>query len=90
MMKKMPDAQLGLCLVVLIAAASCGFPRLSELTDGGGGPGDGAPPPFGLELFAGDIGGPGNADGIGAAARFSIPFGVAVGSVGNVYIADTS
>jgi len=32
----MRSAKLGLCLVVL-TAASCGFPRLSELVDGGGG-----------------------------------------------------
>jgi sugar lactone lactonase YvrE len=86
-MKKMRTTQLSLCLVVL-TAASCGFPRLSELVDGGGGAEDGAPPPFGLELLAGDIGGPGNADGTGATARFYEPTGVAVDSAGNVYVGD--
>src|SRR5262249_22705515 len=33
--------------------------------------------------------GPGTADGVGSAARFNSPFGVAVDSTGNVYVADT-
>jgi len=41
-----------------------------------------------LELFAGHPGGEGNADGTGAAARFSAPLGIATDSVGNVYVAD--
>jgi len=84
MMKKMQSAQLGLCLVVL-TATSCGFPRLPELADGGGG-GEGAPP-FGLELLAGNIGGSGSVDGTGMAARFDFPTSVAVDSMGNVYVA---
>ncbi|HEX8111442.1 MAG TPA: NHL repeat-containing protein [Kofleriaceae bacterium] len=71
------------CLIVL-AAASCGFPRLAELADAG----NGSEAVFGLELLAGDIGGLGNEDGTGAAARFNNPAGVAVDSSGNVYIAD--
>src|SRR2546422_3095343 len=39
--------------------------------------------------FAGMPGGPGNVDGTGSAARFSGPYGVAVDSTGNVYVADT-
>jgi secreted PhoX family phosphatase len=86
-MKKIRSAKLGLFLVVL-TVASCGFPRLPELADGGGGAEDGAPVPLELELLAGDIGGAGNADGTGATARFAGPFGVAVDSAGNLYVAD--
>src|SRR5215468_6025107 len=63
------------CLIVL-AAASCESPRQAD-------------PPFGLELLAGDIGGPGNEDGTGAAAHFDRPSSVAVDSASNVYVADT-
>ena len=43
-----------------------------------------------LALFAGNLGGPGNADGPGADANFRYPSGVATDSAGNVYVADTS
>ncbi len=36
------------------------------------------------------LAGSGNADGLGAAARFNRPIGVATDSAGNVYVADTS
>ncbi len=39
--------------------------------------------------FAGDARLPGSADGIGAAARFARPHGVALDNIGNVYVADT-
>jgi sugar lactone lactonase YvrE len=89
-MMKMQCARFGLCLVVLVVA-SCGFPRLSELSDDGGGgdvPTSDGEPSLSLELLAGDVGGYGNGDGTGAAARFSQPVGVAVDSVGNAYVAD--
>jgi sugar lactone lactonase YvrE len=40
-----------------------------------------------LAVFAGTVG-VGNVDGIGAAARFSNPVGIATDSAGNVYVAD--
>jgi sugar lactone lactonase YvrE len=43
-----------------------------------------------VTTLAGRAGKRGSADGTGSAARFSRPFGVAVDSVGNVYVADTS
>src|SRR5258708_23255894 len=57
---------------------------------GGGGGGGGGGPVSSLALFAGDMGGSGNVDGVGAAARFNTPFGVATDSAGNVYVADNS
>ena len=42
-----------------------------------------------LSLLAGNVDGPGSADGTGAAAQFWIPGGVATDASGNVYVADT-
>lgn len=42
-----------------------------------------------VTTLAGGAGKPGRADGVGGAARFSNPSGVAVDAVGNVYVADT-
>lgn len=43
-----------------------------------------------VSTFAGTAGVPGNADGTGAAARFTIPSGIVVDAAGNVYVADSS
>ena len=45
--------------------------------------------PYTFTHFAGSLGGPGSDDGTGSAARFNFPYGVAVDSSGNVYVADT-
>jgi hypothetical protein len=42
-----------------------------------------------VTTLAGLAGSAGNADGTGTGARFNYPFGVAVDSAGNVYVADT-
>jgi len=57
---------------------------------GGGGGGGGGMQPLGptLVFLAGDIGGPGNVDGLGAAARFQTPQGVATDTFGNVFVTD--
>ena len=47
------------------------------------------PPPYTFTTLAGDAGNGGSADGIGRAARFNNPNGVAVDSAGNVYVADS-
>jgi sugar lactone lactonase YvrE len=41
-----------------------------------------------VTTLAGQAGSDGSADGTGSAARFSFPFGVAVDSAGNLYVAD--
>ena len=41
-----------------------------------------------LSVLAGKAGGSGNADDVGAMARFNIPQGLAVDAAGNVYVAD--
>jgi hypothetical protein len=45
--------------------------------------------PYAFTNFAGQPGGPGTADGTGAAARFRGPDGVAADGAGNIYVADT-
>jgi sugar lactone lactonase YvrE len=42
-----------------------------------------------VSTFAGSVAQPGSTDGTGPSARFRNPFGVAVDSSGNVYVADT-
>ena len=59
---------------------------------------DAAPPgtaaielrPTGLEFTAGGLGGPGNLDGVGAAARFNAPFGIAAAPDGTAFVADSA
>ncbi|MHB8519925.1 MAG: immunoglobulin domain-containing protein, partial [Limisphaerales bacterium] len=42
-----------------------------------------------VSTLAGLAGNPGSADGAGTSARFNTPFGLAVDSAGNIYVADT-
>lgn len=42
-----------------------------------------------LSIFAGTPGGQGNADGVGPAAHFQSPAGLAIDSAGNIYVADS-
>src|SRR5437764_538568 len=43
-----------------------------------------------VSTLAGTAGASGSDDGTGSAARFNFPFGLAVDSAGNIYVADTS
>ena len=43
-----------------------------------------------LSLVAGGLGGPGNVDGSGAAARFDYPVGIAADDAGNLYVVDSN
>jgi sugar lactone lactonase YvrE/pimeloyl-ACP methyl ester carboxylesterase len=45
-------------------------------------------PSYAWTTFVGQLGGPGNVDGAGSAARFHQPYGVAVDSAGNLFVAD--
>lgn len=81
-------------LLPLLAALSALSLLLSACGDG---PGDSAAPAplavsvapsTGLELYAGGLGGYGNRDAEGTAARFNQPIGVAVGADGARYVAD--
>lgn len=44
---------------------------------------------YSWKTFTGQPGGTGNANGVGAWARFNYPYGAAADSAGNVYVADT-
>ncbi len=67
----------------ILALSSCG---------GGGGSANSNSPPLApspsLALLAGNVGGSGYVDGVGAVARFQLPTGIAIDGEGNLYIAD--
>lgn len=63
---------------------------LGGITACGGGSDDVVPPPAPqLALFAGNLGGPGSAEGAGPIARFYRPSAVAIDSAGHAYVADS-
>jgi sugar lactone lactonase YvrE len=74
---------LGLFVALLLAACGGGG------GGGGAGNGGGGGATAKLALYAGNLGGPGMADGPRATARFAYPYGVATDSAGNIYVADT-
>ncbi|HTR52766.1 MAG TPA: hypothetical protein VMJ10_18760 [Kofleriaceae bacterium] len=75
-----------LCVAVVVA---CSLPALPPLSDAGAPlPSCGSASGLCLALLAGGIGGPGNVDGTGSAARFSTPQGVAIDGTGNLYVGD--
>jgi len=51
---------------------------------------DAAPPVRTLQILAGTVGGPGNADGVGAEARFALLQRVATDGMGNLFVEDGS
>lgn len=76
-------------LCVLLASCGGGGGGSSQPPGSGTGSGsggdNGSP---GLTLLAGHVGGPGNVNGTGSAARFEAMAGVAVDAAGNAYLAD--
>ena len=87
MRTSMRSALLAVGLALAVTESACGGGD-GDGGGGGGGGGGNQPTPT-LAVLAGIATGRGNADGTGAAARFSIPFGVAVDGSGNVYVADS-
>ena len=79
---RIPRLELSL-LVSCVLLSACGG-------GGGGGASSTTPTATKLELLAGHIGGPGNIDGVGSAARFSSPNAAVRAPTGEIYVADTS
>lgn len=73
------------CLLVAVLALATGC------SGGGGGSAPANPGPSRLELFAGTpTASHGTIDGIGEAARFDNPTGLAIDAAGNLYVADSA
>ena len=84
-MLRVPFAILGLGLML----TACGLVKPGEGTGGTSSDPNNPVDPSGISLLAGSIGGSGNIDGTGTAARFTSSGGVAVDASGNVFVADT-
>jgi len=74
--------------VLLLAACGGGGGSTDAGPGTGGGIGTGLAPT--LALFAGNMGGQGNVDGIGPEARFAFLTSAAIDSAGNVYVTDAN
>ena len=74
-----------LCILLASCGGGGGGAAPSQPPGGGSGGDTGSP---GLTLLAGHVGGPGNVNGTGSAARFEGMAGVAVDAAGNAYVAD--
>jgi NHL repeat len=86
-MSKLRADLLRVATLMVMTAAACGS-VLAPATDGGPGSDGSGPSSLKLALVAGDVNSLGNLDGVGVAARFRGPSGVAVDGDGNVYVAD--
>ena len=84
-------------LGLLAACGGAGYAEPDALSSNISGPAPAPPgasapassPGTSLSLVAGSVGGSGNLDGAGAAARFYFPEGSAVDAAGNLFVADT-
>lgn len=78
-MRTLGPRQLCFAVVAALAVASMGNIALGQITE----------EPYAITTFAGAPGATGSADGSGANARFTFPYGMALDGAGNTYVADT-